>query len=470
MNEISSQYDNLRKFENNFNILKFTLEYGNIPMWPLIRNQVIIYGINSKYGSTNKKREKAFCREKSVLKELTFRNPYLTTHKDVAFVGFPSSNFEKHENGILYDERIKAYVDLFHKSSMIISVTDNDEFVYGYKNWKSDYAVNEFATNEKWKNRSKKDALVLKQFVKFLEDECPVEISTELKKKIYQILMFYSKYLRGYVEAWKIYLKVVRPKLVVEYCGCFMGISNVAMNLACDKLKISTAEIQVSSIRKNFHSYCCGRAIAESDICKHIYPDYFLTWGKYWGNIVNNPCRTVTIGTHRKYETINQRNENVLICLSGMYESYIKYIDLIMSYSTPKSKIYLRIHPKENSKNVRNIFKKFEEDNRFNFANQSGLQDYLKECTYMFACGSTVIYEALACGKIVFIPKDYAYDLHSMDGVKDKINSFETPEEFSILWQKRFSMQMKAYNDFFEMNYEKLFKKFVRDITEKRIK
>ena len=465
ISKFAEEWDNLFKFEDRSELLESALEYQNIPMWPLIRNQVIVYGIRAKYNLNTPIRNKNYHSERNIAREVLHRNPFFSVHKDVVYVGFPSSNFTSNDTGVFYDERIKKYYDVIKNSSMILSVSDHVGAKYGYKNWKSDYVVNELA--QKKKKESTKDVQTLKRFVRFLDDFCPVKIDTELKKIIYQQIMVFSKYLEGYVRAWKLYLKIVRPKLVIEYCGCFMGISNVAMNLACYDMDIPTSDIQVCWIGRKNHSHYCGKAILESSICKKIYPDYFLTWGKYWETKVHNPCKTVIIGTHRKYNK-SQKNNNILICLGLYYEAYVKYVDWVMEHSDSDVEIYLRLHPKENIASVRAIFSAFQNDKRFHFANDNDLQYYLDKCTYFITNGSTVVFEALACGKKVFVIEDASYDMYDLYDIADRIYHFKTIEEFEELWLHRESMSMKIYNDFFDMNYEKLLKKFIQRISMKK--
>ena len=463
MLELKKKLEKFYEFENDSRLLNFTLEYRNIPMWPLVRNQVIIQGVFPEgyaHGFIGYKTKESI----SYMKKITVRNPFFSTHKDIAYVGFPCDNFGNYEKGKVYDERVKAYVDLFRSSCMIISGTNFNEAACGYRNWKSDDALVEFAQNRKCKNE--KDAFVLKQFVKFLEEECPAKINTRLKKEIYNIISNFSSCLKNYVKAWNIYLGIVRPRLVVEYCGCFMGISTVAINLACEDKKIPTADIQVSHISKYMHSYNCGLSIIQSKMCKKMYPDYVLTWGKYYQDIVDSPCQFVTVGTHRKYKVIKERNRNILICLSDEYKSILKYIDFIMNHIDKETDVYLRLHPHYNTANHRNLFREQYKDNRFFFANDKGLQYYLNKCTYVFCPASTVVFEALTCGKVVFVTRDEGYyESYSMERIEDKIHAFDTVEQFGELWEMRESIPMKAYDDFFDMNYKKLFKKFVKEVT-----
>jgi Capsule polysaccharide biosynthesis protein. len=252
-----------------------------------------------------------------------------------------------------------------------------------------------------------------------------------------------------------------------------MGVSAVGLTLACKDLKIPTAEIQHASVAKTSLAHYWGDEIMRNRNCKRLFPDYFLTFGKYWNDYIHLPSKKVVVGTHRKYNIEIQNkniNENVLICLSINCRQYINVVEYIVANTGLETKIYLRFHPLGNTENNKLIFKKYNQNDRFEFANDKNLEYYFENCKYMISSGSTVIYEALTCGKIVFVPKDQIYNYCGMDTVKDKIYSFETIQQFKKLWDKRATFPMKVYNDFYEMDYERLYTEFIKKVTKKQKK
>jgi len=118
-----------------------------------------------------------------------------------------------------------------------------------------------------------------------------------------------------------------------------MGLLQVAGNLACRDLHISTAEIQHALEVRNSKAHHWGDAIIKSQSCQKIFPDYFLMLGEYWASSVALPSKKVVIGTHRKYRVnTEKRNNNVLICLSMSDEKYIELVEWILK-NTEKNNV-----------------------------------------------------------------------------------------------------------------------------------
>lgn len=464
-------YEKLHVFEDNKELLEFTLEYYNIPMWLLVRTHIMIECINKRIGVYSKVKNRNLIIRKNECKEMTVKNPMLSLPKEIVYAGFPNTYMLEHEEGKFYDERIMPYVKISKNSSMLVSVLTNDKFEYDYPNWKSDYFIHYLAHRKE--NIYENDVQKIEEFVKYIKEKLPFEINNNIIKMIFNTVIYYSKSLPGYVETWKLYLKIVKPKLVVICECCYMGVSAVGLTLACKDLKIPTAEIQHASEAKTSLAHYWGDEIMRNRNCKRVFPDYFLTFGKYWNDYIHLPSKKVVVGTHRKYNIEIQNkniNENVLICLSINCKQYINVVEHIVANTGLETNIYLRLHPLENTENNKLIFKKYNQNDRFEFANDKNLEYYFDNCKYIISSGSTVIYEALTCGKIVFVPKDQSYNHSGMDIIKDKIYSFETIQQFKKLWDKRATFPMKVYNDFYEMDYERLYTEFIKKVTKKQKK
>lgn len=465
MSLIMELHEKIHFFENKKELLDFKLGCQNVPVWPLVRLNIIISCIDKRVYAYRERKRGQMKKRVNKLKEFTIKNPFFSLPKDVIYIGFPNDDMLRHEDGLIYDERIKAYMDINHRSSMLVSVITKDEFKYAYQNWKSDYFIHYMAN----KKENKDDIKMANEFIKYLKNNFPLEIDSTLSKSIFNTIMQYSKWLPGYVKICKMYLKIVKPSLVIECDGCYMSLLYVAMNLACNSLNIPTAEIQHAWEGKTTHAHYWGNSIVKNSDCKRIFPDYFLTMGKYWNTRVNVPSKKLVVGTHRKYHwDMEQKNENILICLASTYETYVELVSTIINSTGLNTKVYLRIHPSENTKNVRNLFNKFMENSRFEFANENKLEFYFDQCRYLVSCGSTVIYEALTCGKVVFVPKDILYEWYDLDSIKDKIHLLQEPRQFIELWNKRDELPIKAYNDFYDMNYEKLYGGFVNNMIRRK--
>lgn len=466
MNAITDMHKKIHMFENKKELLEYKLEYRNVPMWPLVRVAVMISCIDQPEGLHSER--SAGAARRHLIQELTIRNPFFTFPKKVIYAGFSNRYMICHGKNLVYDERTMPYLKMSPQANMLISVAEEKEFKYAYRNWKSDYVIHLLAAGGKEEN--KQDAATARRFIQYLKKEFPLQIPEAQYKIIFDTLMGYSRLLEGYVKTWKLYLQIVKPRLVIQCEGSYLGLSQVALKLACNARRIPTAEIQHAAECINSHAHYWGKQIINSEDCKKIFPDYFLTYGAYWNKEVSLPCKKVVIGTHRKYHSnMKKRNHNILVCLVTNYNEYVDLLTYIVRSSQPQSKIYLRLHPHENTKDNRAIFEQFVESGKVEFANVYNLEYYLGRCTYVVSCASTVVYEALTCGNIVFVPRDKLFDAYNMETIEDRIYAFQTLEEFKKIWNSRTELELKAYDDFYNMNYQKLYKAFLQKmIAEKK--
>ncbi len=460
MNEILKAYEQIIMYDNNNELLKYRLEYKNIPIWPLIRCEIICTCIDRKMGVESRSIPDDIITEKGKIDEFIIRNPFFSVHKDVIY---KESSYMPISNHNL----MKPYVDLNSKSSVLVTNITKDKAQYTYNNWKLDSFIRRLAVRNN-SGINKNDSRTAKNLIQYLLKTFPFEIDNKLCSSIFQNIISYSKYLLNYTKIWKTYLTIVKPYLVVLWCASYFGVDRVAMKLACNELNIPTAEIQHSvELKKTSHAHYWGNQIVENKECKSIFPDYFLTFGKYWNDKVNISSQKIVVGTSRKYCIDTQKRiENILICLSTNYDKYLNLVLEVTDSIESDVKIYIRLHPEENTNKNRSLFSTYINNLKFELANEEELQYYLKRCTYVISCGSTVIYEALTCGKIVFVPRDTLYDFYNLIDIEDRIAVFSTLDEFKQLWSKRKKMSMRAYNDFFNMDYKRLYGKFVQSIID----
>lgn len=80
-----------------------------------------------------------------------------------------------------------------------------------------------------------------------------------------------------------------------------------------------------------------------------------------------------------------------------------------------------------------------------------------------------MVFDALTCGNIVFVPKDVSYEIYNLDTISDKIYSFTSLDELGEIWNRRSEISMRAYDDFYDMNYKALYRRFIESLIGKRL-
>lgn len=123
--------------------------------------------------------------------------------------------------------------------------------------------------------------------------------------------------------------------------------------------------------------------------------------------------------------------------------------------------IYFRFHPVYSSKEQTDKLKKYLNYTNFFEANENDLNFYMRDCRYVIADGSTVCYEALFSGRIVF-------SFESKSSIKSGVNSLadvyliDNADDFMKLWYERDKMQIKYHDEFFSLNYRRNYVNFLK--------
>lgn len=472
MSRMSELHEKIHVFDNSRELLNYKLRFGNVPMWLLVRLTIILECIDKHEGYCVENYVEKSKKQGNVVFGFTLKNPFISRPTDVLFAGFSDSLMTKHEGELLYNDMTKAYMDIYKNSRIIIANANERNPNYAYSDWKSDYCISWLAASlvKHKKKAAEEDVKIAKAFIRYIKAEFPIEIDGRTLQQIYNIIISASECLPFYAAVWKQCFKICRPKLVVQHCASYMDFNNLAIKLACRDLNIPTAEIQHAWEDKNSHAHYWGKAVVENADCKKLFPDYFLMSGQYWFDAVSLPSKKVIIGTYKKYRiNVKRKNENVLICLAGNYKYYMDLIEWLIDNTSMDAKIFLRLHPLENNAKVRALFKKYISNGDITFANEKTLEHYLGNCTYVVTCGSTVVFDALTCGNIVFVPKDVSYEIYNLDTISDKIYSFTSLDELGEIWNRRSEISMRAYDDFYDMNYKALYRRFIESLIGKRL-
>lgn len=461
--ELLEKQVKIEEFDNDKSLLDYRFMGTNIPMWMFVRIDIFRKFLYYYFGKFNTPLRGNI--HKPCYKDFTKYNPYFTLPKNVIYVNFWDYLMTEDKDGFISHNFIKDYVKLVDKTSVII--TGNSEIydtskIY-YPNWKRQDAIDKLCKAHKVIDE--KDKVVAKKFINYLKEECPCEIDLNFGKNILAKISYISEYFNAYVQAWKTYLKITRPKLVILGWAYCMGCSVSACVLACKELGIKTAEIQHGYVGKGHSAYYLSDLVLHDSDCIKILPDYFLTLGDYWKRNIKIPSELITIGTHRKYKDVSKtNNQDILICPTLPKEGTEEILKYILKSINNNVKVYLRPHPSVNPKPYEDMLKSLNMYTNVFLANEKEMEYYLRKCAYVITDGSTVVYEALYCGNVVYVCKDEMFYESGIHNIEDKVNTFTNVEEFKEVWDKRINIRPKAYNEFYDMNYKKKYREFVYKI------
>ena len=473
MYEIKEYYEQMYEFENNSQLYNFRFKDSGIPMWMYIRSLFIRDVIDQTlYTQITQiehiKANTKFIRKSFMSKYIT-KNPFFSQRKDILFAFWGYSELKKYDNGMVYEALIMPFLQMFSDKTSVLmhgNISNEYELNCSYPEWKMDDIFIDILNcihNIKKQNISNEDKKNIKDLVKFLDNSCPIKMNNCIKKKICSMLEDFAHNNKFMVRICELYLQVAKPKVVVICCGSYPGLLRTSLILACKNKSIVTAELQHGLSARCHANYQYGNYILNNYECSRILPDYYLTFGEYWHNHVNIPQKCKVVGYAKPIVKDSVPvNQKILFCADLDFDRYLHFIDKIISHLDKSTEIYFRLHPIYSTKKQKEQFKKYLKYPNFFFANDKDLSFYMKECRYVIIDGSTVCYEALFMGRIVFA-------FESRQNTKVGINKlpyvhlFNSSDDFLKLWNKRDMFISEYHDEFFNLEYKKNYIEFVKE-------
>ena len=472
MTEQNKEYilKEIYKFESDENLLKYTFSDVEISYWMYIRQRIIRKTEDDNLNITETVQKKPYI-EQHRIEENIRRNPFFSASRDILFAFFDNAVFSKNEEGVIAEQRMYPYMELFRENTTVLvsyQYEDKFEFQCSYPHWRSDRFLmkcigRRLQTVQK-KKKGKKSTKNIKRFIQYLEDKYPYQIDFQTKKQIFEELKFIMEFQPVAVKVFEKYLSIVKPKIVIINCASYFPYWEIAMTIACKKRNIITAEIQHGMIGKWSEAYHCGNAIKKNEFCKLIYPDYYLTRGAYWNQMIDIPTTTYVIGNAKLSDvkkTVN--SNNILFVAETEIDFYIDILDYILEHIEKDIILYFRLHPYRYNEEVLYKFRKYDGYDNFVLANDRELGYYLNQCRFVISSYSMVTYEALSVGRIVLFLKENGYK-KIYEEVQNMVYDFSDGREFMELWNRKEELEAVVYSSIFENDWEKRYRGFLKKV------
>lgn len=388
------------KFENEGRVFEYRMKYKNIPIWPYARGMIFEILFNKYENHISCERAP----KKMSISDRDFRyNTFKMGKKEILLFGMANALVEN--NGTVYDRHYKELEEILSiEYGKIINCAfsnyvDLKEIVD--KKVVSSSFIEELISHEaKMIANDTDEEERLELFIEYIKEELPLKIeqgSLETIRKrvrmLYKSFPFYYKY---YGEL----IKKVNPKLVIFICGSY-GLPYVRV---FNDNGIVTAELQHCTIRNHYHYSSSLLDLHDRELIMS-YPNYFLTWGDFWGEY-NGVMNKVVIGNPKvelAYENMKDIlpfEKSFLMIMGNTHERYIEFIDGILQKIT-NARIVLKFHPSCMESIKR--YEKYFENMQVVIKRNEDLYDCFSECKYVIGEASTALYEAIAIGKEVFI-------------------------------------------------------------------
>ena len=177
--------------------------------------------------------------------------------------------------------------------------------------------------------------------------QCEHGAEVEIITKLYQTLT----YRKSVLPIYRTLLQRIRPKAVF----ILVSYDNEIFIEACKQLGIPTIEFQHGT----FSRYHTGYSYPGNYAVKRRFPDYFLTFGDYWKNLIDLPIekqKVISVGypffeiESQKYKNEVKKNQIVFISQGAIGEKLSRFaVNLHYKHGVTHDIIY-KLHPGEYSR------------------------------------------------------------------------------------------------------------------------
>ena len=174
---------------------------------------------------------------------------------------------------------------------------------------------------------------------------------------------------------------------------------------ACQAAQVPVVEFQHGVISR----YHMGYSFPDKN--KNVFPDYFLTFGDYWGDLVEIPLpdeRIISTGypylesQYERFDTYDSQNKVVFISQGTIGKQLASLAERLVSHPENKDKVVYKLHPNEQDSWKDKYPELVTSDVRV-VENDPSLYRLFSESKRQIGVYSTAIYEGLYFGLDTFI-------------------------------------------------------------------
>ena len=470
---------NILEIENNPEIYNYKFEFDNILMWPFVRYELyrLVLSKNYKFGSLKikKKKRKNYINNIPYVASTIINNPYKNIFKKYNILMFCTgiTNIKKVNK---YFNRVSDYFAFINKNKTLL-IESSDRKKYHRPRYFPNICYHDFIeliayASSKFTKAKGKDINEIKKFIKFIDKNCTYRLENTELKKINDSLLILSKKLNTYYYMYKKLFDMYKPKMIFLEDASY-GTRGYILKWAKDE-NIITVEPQHGTVSLEHPAYNYGDLIVNSGCYDKYLPDYFLSYGKYWNDVMNLPVKKVTIGNpyyceNKKKFGLNKKNKiakkNILVIsqwtMSDVMLKIARDLSSLLDLST--FDILFRPHPAEIAmfkKKYNNIFI----SNSIKIDNNPNVYLSLSNAAYVVGAYSTVLFEAIGICKSIFAINHPLTDLI----IPKDITRFSNSKELVCLIQNDNQKENKIVdsNYIWEPNWENNYKNFINGLLD----
>lgn len=454
------QFSDVISLEDDASIFNFKMKHHQIPIYLFVRHFVLQAMVN-KYFDLDDYSPKPNYSIKRIFLFVFYsllKNLFFAPRKEI-YIFSSEIVYKKNNSGKYYNSLYQTLFETYPQKSCIITHSFFKEFFHpkSVKAYHRDliYLLANFIGI--FTSISKADQKTINNFLKHLEKTLTTKLTPSDYEYIRTILKQNVKTTKTQMLLYTFFFKLKRPKLIIVEDAHYLN-GSIHMLLAAKALGIKTAEYQHGYVGVAHRAYNYSK-IAKKYIGAYL-PEYFLTYGKYWSDMVNTPSQKIVVGKDisiKKKSKQNNTTKKILFISSGA--KHLNLISLITTFHNKVSKsnftIILRPHPSERSQ-INSRYQKLKDLNiEIDIKN---LNDRLVDVNFVVGIEpSTVLYEALLFTPSVYLHKSMYTDYYEKESIFMK---FINAEELYALTKEERSVNKKV-DEIWDMNIYKNYTKLI---------
>lgn len=459
------------EIEHNEEILSERFSYCNYHFWPLIRYEFLAAMIASIYGIKQVK-SGAICRQspfkliRYIFLSFLKRPSNIKRRYDFIYFGPGSSNIRQ---GNYYLNRLTDY---YYNVSIGTSVVIEDSFNYNYRRPRSIkdlYYLDWIRFHSKLRTKFEMKFCpnsdlqsAVDDFIQFLKINSRHSITNEKYDELRNLLLRRIYEMPFLVRYYSKLIHTIAPRAIFINGCCYGSYAGILANIA-KKMNVCVLEIQHGMVASDHIAY--NYFIKDINKYRQYLPDYFLTFGKYWSEIIELPVKRLEIGHPYLEESLNlykREKQQVVLFVSSSLNAP-KETQFVIALKKELDKLgyqlYFRIHPLDYDtyqmkyKDIIHAGILIDRDN---------LYKVLSVTKYVIGEVSTVLYEALKFRTVIMgLETDYSKGVNP-----DFVNVITTVDD--VVKLIRYPVSSKVDVEYFwKENWEINFKCLLTSILNK---
>lgn len=269
---------------------------------------------------------------------------------------------------------------------------------------------------------SSNDNRTIEDFLNYLDKK--VVLDQDLKKFLNTFLKRTSLRIKFSKPIYKALFKFTSPKIIFIEDASY-GTEAYIIKWA-KELGIVVAEIQHGMVSPLYPAYCYGSILHNNSITRNYLPDYYLTYGRYWGDVISYPSQIIPIGNphfscsiQKGFENTKDRQFKILIASDPCTPKKFQDTALYLANNLPEQfQITLKLHPLETSIPAFN-------NKRITVIKNIDIFDLLRSHKFCISSFSTVLFESISLGNRTLLFNDEITNAHIPVNIGERFNSSE---------------------------------------------